>query len=71
MSDIIDKIDINEMEDKICSICNDIRTHETSTFVCSHKMCQECLVTWYKQCVSNHRESHCPICRKVDNIWGK
>jgi hypothetical protein len=56
--------------DEKCPICSDNLKSPTPTFVCSHVFCQECIVTWYKNCVYNHKPTSCPICRKIDNIWG-
>lgn len=53
-----------------CPICNDAPQDETKTFVCNHSFCQTCLVTWYTQCVNNDTTPTCPLCRKVDTIWG-
>lgn len=58
-------------EDNICSICCNIKEYSTNTFVCEHNFCQNCIVKWYISCKNLHREPHCPLCRKVDNIWGK
>jgi hypothetical protein len=58
-------------EENICSICNEVAQSKTATFVCKHIFCQPCIVSWYFTCVNNHREPTCPVCRKVDNIWGK
>jgi hypothetical protein len=54
-----------------CSICCLKKEAETKTFVCDHLFCQKCIVSWYVSCVNQHIQPHCPICRKVDNIWGK
>ncbi len=54
-----------------CSICGCEKKEKTTTFVCSHSFCQNCLTKSYFLCVELQREPHCPICRKVDNIWGK
>jgi hypothetical protein len=57
-------------EEEICIICNDVKKHSTNTFVCIHNFCQECIVKWYRECKSKHLPITCPVCRKVDNIWG-
>jgi len=57
-------------EDVNCTICGERRRAETATFVCEHKFCQECIVLWYRKCVTERRHPTCPLCRKVDNIWG-
>lgn len=56
--------------DILCTICGNQKVHTTSTFVCIHTFCQKCLVLWYKKCRTEEREPTCPLCRKVDNIWG-
>jgi hypothetical protein len=58
-------------EEDICPICNDIAQNKTPTFVCAHIYCQTCITKWYFLCVDSQKEPHCPICRKVDNVWGK
>ncbi len=54
-----------------CSICSGRKEAETKTFVCNHSFCQQCITSWYFLCVNQGRQPHCPMCRKVDNIWGK
>ena len=56
--------------DLVCTICGEIRRAETATFVCDHKFCQECIVFWYRKCVAERRQPTCPLCRKVDDVWG-
>ena len=61
---------MNEENDNICCICSDIRIDETRTFVCEHQFCQVCIVDWYKSCVNREIAPNCPLCRKIDHIWG-
>ena len=63
--DNIDRIEIENM----CPICCCNMEAETKTFVCDHKYCQNCIVTWYKKCVSEGTQPMCPLCRRIDNIW--
>ena len=57
--------------DLMCPICSGAFRSSTPTFVCEHKFCQECIVAWNRECISRHRPVTCPICRKIDNVWGK
>lgn len=59
-----------ESKDDICSICNNIKQHKTNTFVCTHSFCQICIVKWYQECKYKELPCTCPICRKIDDIWG-
>lgn len=59
-----------EEENDKCSICHYDMEHKTTTFVCNHEFCQFCLTNWYKNCKKENKPVTCPICRKVDNIWG-
>ncbi len=62
---------MEEKEEELCSICNDVFKHKTSTFVCSHNFCQTCIVQWNVECRRRGVPVTCPVCRKIDNIWGK
>ena len=59
-----------EAEDRKCPICSEDKESETTTFVCEHSFCQTCIVQWYRNCVAAAREPTCPLCRKIDNVWG-
>lgn len=59
-----------EEDDDLCPICSDIKMASTTTFVCEHSFCQRCIVGWYQNCVINGQQPSCPMCRKIDNIWG-
>jgi hypothetical protein len=62
---------MEEKEEEDCSICGFKKQAETTTFVCDHSYCQNCLTKWYFLCVEKHIKPHCPMCRKHDNIWGQ
>ncbi len=57
------------LDPKYCSICVDTCEHETTTFVCDHIFCQECIVFWYKKCVSSKLCAKCPLCGETDFEW--
>ncbi len=57
-------------ETDICTICCNQKESSTATFVCEHTFCQPCLVSWYKDCKSKNIPRTCPLCRKIDHIWG-
>jgi hypothetical protein len=61
---------MEEKEEEDCPICGFKKEAETTTFVCRHSYCQNCLTKWYFSCVEKNINPHCPICRKHDNIWG-
>jgi hypothetical protein len=63
-------MEIVEDYDKICPICVLEKCAPTTTFVCKHEFCQQCIVNWNRECKRNGRPVTCPICRKVDTIWG-
>ena len=67
---IQDKFPKSQTEED-CVICSDKKIAEVRTFVCKHSFCQPCIVEWYRSCIEKRLKPTCPICRKIDDNWGK